>query len=201
MVKLYTLINPFIKGKFETSVEAKNSQEAASILYKNLADHFSKELPNFYFSLAKDKKYYHFEVNEKKNKNEVTFSINALDLNNNTEEMKNFTAKLNTIKKKLEEPYHTDPDDTDSQQKGGKKKKTIKKYSKNKKKKHHDSDSDSDSSSEEKDVYVKTKKYYVNDPIYYYYWDPYIYNAVDLYWPSWYPWAAPYYSIVAKYGT
>ena len=42
MVNSYLLVNPHIEGKFKNKIKAKNSQEAASIFYKNLSEHFNK---------------------------------------------------------------------------------------------------------------------------------------------------------------
>ena len=47
MVNTYVLVNPHIEGSLETKVKAKNSIEAGKLLYNNLSEHFSNNLPKF----------------------------------------------------------------------------------------------------------------------------------------------------------
>ena len=64
MANNYNLVNPYIKGKIETSVKAKNSREAASVIYTNLSEHFNNAIPAFYFTIQKGSgKFYNFKVN------------------------------------------------------------------------------------------------------------------------------------------
>ena len=70
MSNKYKLVNPYIKGEFETKLSAKNSLEAGKAFYKALSEHFSNNVPTFYFTIqkggSKQKKFYHFRVKEKK---------------------------------------------------------------------------------------------------------------------------------------
>lgn len=189
MVNNYSLVNPYIKGKIETNIKAKNSLEAANLIYTNLSEHFNNAVPNFYFTIQKgDNKLYHFKVSEKKNNNEINFNINQIELNNNTYINDGFKKKLENIKNKM-----------NSQEGGDKKTKSKKKNKKKTKKKQtksSDSDSDSDSdmvSSEE--VYIKTKKYYYTEPIYYVWYDPLVYNTHSVYIPTFYSYATPYINV------
>ena len=79
MVNSYLLVNPSLKGKFNTSLKARNSKEAANMFYTNLSLYFNNSIPEFHFSLQKGLeghgKYYHFKVQEKRKKNEVKFEI------------------------------------------------------------------------------------------------------------------------------
>ena len=45
MSNSYRLINPHIEGDMKTKVKAKNSVEAAKIIYTNLSEHFNNNLP------------------------------------------------------------------------------------------------------------------------------------------------------------
>uniref|UniRef100_A0A6C0H7E8 Uncharacterized protein n=1 Tax=viral metagenome TaxID=1070528 RepID=A0A6C0H7E8_9ZZZZ len=186
MVNMYNLVNPFIKGQMEISVKAKNSQVAATELYKSLSEHFNNSVPSFYFTIQKGGsgkgKYYHYKINESRNKNEVKYNITELQLENYN--IDTFKAKLENIKSKTDEPY----------QEGGKKKK--KKHSKKKKSKRRKSEDTTDSSSSEEsdidDVYLKVRKYHYTEPIYYWWYDPSIYNISTVFIPSFYPYLSPY---------
>lgn len=207
MVNNYNLVNPLIKGKVETAVDAKNSREAASIIYTNLSEHFNNALPAFYFSLQKggDGKFYHFKVTEKKNKNEINFNINEIQLENDNYINSEFKGKLKNIKNKMEtqEGGKKKPKkevqtkgknkkniDTDSEQDGGKKKKTSKK--KTSKKKDDSSTDSSTDSSDSDDLYIKTKKYYYSEPIYWWWYDPLVYRLDKVFLPTFYSYVTPY---------
>jgi hypothetical protein len=183
MVNNYTLVNPNIIGDFKNNIKAKNSIEAAQKFYKNLSEHFNNSVPNFYFSIQKGHsgkgKYYHFQVNETKQKDEVNFLIQPYKVNDGN--MKKFTNKLHTFKNKIE-------------QTGGKKKKHHKK---------DDSESESVSSTDsdfdfKSDTIYNTLRTYtpvVNQPFYYWWYDPYVYNLNSLWIPTFYSYVTPYIQI------
>jgi len=177
MVNTYQLVNPHIEGKFNSKIKAKNSQEAANIFYKNLSEHFNNSVPKFHFSIQKgssgDGKYYHFEVKEIREDNEVTFKINQMDIKGEDEALANFKQKLNNFKSKFN-------------QDGGKKKGKSKKSKK-------DSDSDSDSLFDsDDDIYRRVKSYVpTTQPIYYWWYDPYLYRLDSLYVPTFYSYVTP----------
>jgi len=183
MVNIYNLVNPHIKGQMEISIKAKNSQVAATELYKSLSEHFNNSVPSFYFTIQKggsgNGKYYHYKINETRNKNEVKYNITELQLDNSN--MDTFKTKLENIKTK-----------TDENQEGGKRKK--KKHSKKKKNRKKSEDTTDSSSSEESDVddvYLKVRKYHYTEPIYYWWYDPSIYNISTVFMPSFYPYLSP----------
>ena len=183
MVNIYNLVNPHIKGQMEISIKAKNSQVAATELYKSLSEHFNNSVPSFYFTIQKggsgNGKYYHYKINETRHKNEVKYNITELQLDNSN--MDTFKTKLENIKSK-----------TDENQEGGKKKK--KKHSKKKKNRKKSEDTTDSSSSEESDVndvYLKVRKYHYTEPIYYWWYDPSIYNISTVFMPSFYPYLSP----------
>lgn len=192
MVNSYNLVNPYIKGKFNNKIKAKNSLEAGKMLYNSLAEHFNNNLPKFYFTIQKGKsgngKMYHFEVKEKKEGDNVNFSIEPYTVKNVAATNKKFNSRLSKFKGRINNKLGGA---------GKKKKKSKKKKSKRKKskrKKDSSSESESESSSEEEyleTTYVTT----VDHPIYYYWYDPLVYSVDSVYIPTFYSYVTPYIEI------
>jgi hypothetical protein len=182
MVNTYKLVNPYISGNMSTNIKARNSVEAANMLYKGLSEHFNNSPPAFYFTIQKggsgNGPLYHFKVSEKMKGDEVNFSVKQHTLNNNETSVTNFKNKLEQFKAKFD-------------QLGGKKSKSR---SKSKKSKKHNSSSESDSdldvSSDE--LYKRVQSYVpVNQPIYYWWYDPYLYNLNSVFLPTFYSYVSP----------
>jgi hypothetical protein len=176
MTNSYVLVNPHIQGEFKNKIQADNSTLAAKIFYKNLSEHFNNAVPKFYFTIQKGGsgkgKYYHFESKEKKNDDEVSFTIKPYNMK--TSDMTAFKNRLDTFKNKI--------------QKGGDKHK-----SKHRKHKKHDS-SESDTDSSDSESYIKNISTYtplLNQPIYYWWYDPYVYNLNSIFIPTFYPYVTP----------
>jgi len=174
MVNTYCLVNPYIKGEMKTKVKCKNSHEAANIFYKSLSEHFNNSVPKFMFTIQKgssgEGSLYHFEVNEKRENDEVNYSIKIINnqVNSKTDLFKN---KLDNLKNKFN---HVGGEDS--------------------KKSKKDDSSDSDSDSDEK-FYKIARKYILNKtsvPIYYWWYYPYLYPLESLYIPTFYPYITPY---------
>lgn len=185
MVNSYQLVNPYIAGKFKTAIKANNSHEAANLFYNKLSQHFNNSVPEFNFTIQKgllgSGKYYHFQVNEYRNNNEVDYQIKSLELADNEENMQRFISKRDKFKSKLD------------QSAGGNKKK------KRKSSKKKDSDSESESSTDSEYIYKHVKSYLpVNQPIYYWWYDPYIYNLNSVYIPTFYSYVTPYIELSLK---
>lgn len=180
MVNSYVLVNPHIEGNFKSKIKAKNSTEAANIFYKNLSEHFNNSVPKFHFTIQKgssgEGKYYHFQVKEEREDNEVNFAVKEMKIHNEEEVLSSFKTKLENFKSK----FH---------QGGGEDHKGDKKH-----RKHRNDDSDSDSifdSSE--DFYRRARSYLpVTQPIYYWWYDPYLYRLDSLYIPTFYSYVTPY---------
>jgi len=177
MVNTYCLVNPYIKGEMKTKIKCKNSHEAANIFYKNLSEHFNNSVPKFMFTIQKgssgEGKLYHFEVSEKRNNDEVDYSIKII--NNKIDKTDLFKNKLDTLKNKFN--YIGGNDDN------------------NKKKKKKDDSDDSDDSDSDERFYKLAKKYIINKPsvpIYYWWYYPYLYPLDSLYIPTFYPYITPY---------
>ena len=188
MVNSYLLINPHIEGSLKNKVKAQNSQEAGNILYKNLSEHFNNSVPVFHFTIQKGSsgtgKYYHFEVKENRDDDEVNFSINQMSLKGEDKAIERLKTKLEQFKTKFN-------------QAGGLKYKD-KKSSKSKKSRHHDDDS-SDSLDDSDDVYRRARSYRPSNlPIYYWWYDPFVYQQSSLYIPTFYPTVTPYIELSLK---
>ena len=176
----YVLVNPYIKGDFENTINAKNSFDAAKIFYKNMSEHFNNNVPAFHFTIQKGQsgggKFLHFKVKENKNKDkEVNFSIEPYSIKNE-KNVKVFEDKLDKIKNKMN-------------QAGGKKR-----SSKKKSRKYEDEDSVSDDS----DDYYRIARNYtptVTQPYYYWWYDPYVYDLKSFYVPTFYSYVTPYIEI------
>jgi hypothetical protein len=180
MVNSYLLVNPHIEGKFDSKIKARNSKEAANIFYKNLSEHFNNSIPKFHFSIQKgssgDGKFYHFQVQENRENNEVNFKISPLEIKGEEQLMPKFLTKLDNFKSKLN-------------QDGGKK---SKKHSKRRKHKKDVSDSESSESSDS-DFYTRARSYLpTTQPIYYWWYDPSLYRLDSIYIPTFYSYVTPY---------
>jgi hypothetical protein len=174
MVNTYVLVNPHIEGQLKTKVKAQNSKEAAQKLYQTMSEHFNSSLPKFYFSIQKGSSghgsLYHFEVEESREADEVSFQIKSMSIKGSAEAESKFIKRLEDAKHKIG-------------QEGGKK---------HKKDKKKDSDSDSDFDSSSSEDYKRAKSYIpVNQPIYYWWYDPYVYRLDSIYVPTFYTYTAP----------
>lgn len=171
MVNKYHLVNPYIDGDFQGSVNARNSYEAANMLYSRLSEHFNNSVPKFYFTIQKgsstEGKYYHFQVKENRKQNEVNFTVKPYTVNQESET--GFQTKLNNYISKKQD--------------GGKK-------SKKSHKKKHDDSSD-DFSSSESNNYIRSKHNTLSQPFYYWWYDPYLYNINSVYIPTFYSYVTP----------
>ena len=100
MSNSYKLVNPYIKGEFETKISSKNSLEAAKQFYGALSEHFNNNVPKFYFTIQKGgaKKFYHFEVTETKNASEVDYSIKPFTIKNGDSAIEEYLDNFNAFK-------------------------------------------------------------------------------------------------------
>jgi hypothetical protein len=167
----YILVNPHIEGSIDTRFKTKSANEAATLAYDTISKYFSNNLPKFSFTLQKagSDKFYHFDVNEKINKNDkIKFKI---------KENSNIT-NIDGLKKFIE----TNNNELD----GGK-------YNKYKKYKYEDeSSSDSSSSDSDDDYYYYYKPITRTMPITYWSYYPYVYNLKKIYVPTFVPTISPY---------
>ena len=185
MVNKYKLVNPYIKGEFETKLEAKNSIEAAKIFYKNLSEHFNNNVPRYYFTIQKGGsgtgKFYHFEVKEKKSQDEVNYSISPFEIKGEDEAVQQFVENFDKFKGRFNG--------------GASKRKSSKRRSKRRSSRRDDSDDSEDSY----DFYREAKSYVpvTSQPLYYMYYDPLVYRLDSLFLPTYYAYASP----ITEYAT
>ncbi len=167
-MKTYTLVNPFIKGTFETNFKGKTELDAAQKAWSSLGKNVTQNLPKFCFTLERgtDRKLFHFSVKEEINDGLVDYKLGSIKINLKSKKLKAFKNKLSELKK------------ADKEKKGRKRKK---------KRKSKDDD-DSDDSDSDYDIY--SKKYKKNlrrswgsYPISWYWYDPLVYDT-DVFLPT-----------------
>jgi hypothetical protein len=189
MSNKYKLVNPYIKGEFETKVGAKNSVEAAKTFYKNLSEHFNNNVPRFYFTIQKGGsgkgKFYHFEVKEKKVNDNVDFTIKPFEIKGEDEAMKQYLENFDQFKGRFN---------------GGARKGSRKG---SKKSSRRSSRHDDDSSSDSDDFYREAKSYVsvASSPFYYMYYDPLLYKVDSVFIPTYYAYVSPFSEINTRLGT
>jgi len=123
---LYKLVNPLIKGKLNTSFEAKNENIAAQKAYNAVSKYFHNSTPEFLFTIQKvaNKKttigegklndYYHFKVLEDRTGNDVSYEIIKYNKINNSRLNKFRKSLKTTIKENQvggDPKYNIDVDD------------------------------------------------------------------------------------------
>jgi len=172
MSNSYRLINPHIEGDMKTKVKAKNSVEAAKIIYTNLSEHFNNNLPKFNFTIQKGSsgkgKYYSFQTKEIRNGEDVKFSIKPISVKNEKKSYKSMIKSINKFKE-------------DINKRGGE----ITK---------EELDEVMDDSS---DYYRRAATYVpvINHPINYFFYDPSLYKLKSLFIPTFYSYITPFISI------
>jgi len=184
----YKLVNPYIKGEFNRNIKADNSMKAAKNFYENLSEHFNNSIPKFYFTVQKGGgtkgKFYHFEVKEKKNKSEVSYSIRPFDVEGKST-IDSFVENFKSFKSRYNKNNSTT-------QKGGAKRKKSRKSSRRKSRRKSRSDDDDDYG-DDLDLYRNEYSYVpsVSQPLYYMYYDPHVYNIDSYFLPTFYAYATP----------
>ena len=198
MVNTYRLVNPYIRGDMKTTLKTKNSIEAAKKFYKGLSEHFNNNVPKFYFTIQKGDsgkgKFYHFEVKEKKESNEVNYSIQPFIMDGETESMKGFIENFKSFKGRYNGKGGAKK--KGSRKKRSKSKKTKSKRTKSKRKSLYGLDDVDSSSDEYRYSYNYVPSY--NQPIYYMYYDPGVYKLDSIFIPTFYAYATPYVEINTK---
>ncbi len=190
MVNKYKLVNPYIKGEFESKVDAKNSIDAAKQFYKSLSEHFNNSVPKFYFTIQKGGsgkgKFYHFVVNEKRKNEEVDYNIKPFEIKDENRAMKNYLSNFENFKGRYN---------------GGAKqgRRSSKRSSSKRSSRRKDDDSSSTDSSEyyrEATTYVPV----VSQPFTYMYYDPIVYQVDTVFFPTFYSYNTPFLLFNANVG-
>lgn len=193
MSNTYRLVNPYIKGEFKSKIKAKNSAEASKRFYKSLSEHFNNNVPKFYFTIQKGGsgkgKFYHFEVKEKKNSNEVSYSIQPYAIPGESEAVDTFITNFKKFKGRYNGKGGAKRKSRKGSKKGSRKgRKTSRKGSKKSISKLGDISSDSEEFYRDAVTYVPT----TSQPIYYMYYDPLVYKLDSVFIPTWYAYITPY---------
>ncbi len=186
----YKLVNPYIKGEFETKVNAKNSLDAAKTFYNNLSEHFNNNVPKFYFTIQKGGsgkgKFYHFEVKEKKVNDSVDYTIKPFEIQGEDEAIGQYLDNFEHFKGRFN---------------GGASRKGSKKGSKRRSSRRSSRHEDS---SESDDFYREAKSYVPvtsSSPFYYMYYDPLLYKVDSVFIPTYYAYVSPFSEINTRLGT
>ncbi len=193
MVNKYKLVNPYIKGEFESKVDAKNSIDAAKQFYKSLSEHFNNSVPKFYFTIQKGGsgkgKFYHFVVNEKRKNEEVDYSIKPFEIKDENRAMKNYLSNFENFKGRYN---------------GGAKKNRRSSRSSSKQSRRSSSRrKDDDSSSTDSSEYYREATTYVpvvSQPFTYMYYDPIVYQVDTVFFPTFYSYNTPFLLFNANVG-
>ncbi len=188
MSNKYKLVNPYIKGEFETKIDAKNSLEAAKKFYNNLSEHFSNGVPNFYFTIQKGGsgkgKFYHFQVKEKKINDSIDSTIKPFEIQGEEESMKQYLENFEQFQGR----YNG--------------RKGSRKSSRRSSRKSSRRRSETISSESSDDFYRESKSYVstVGTPFYYMYYDPLLYKVNSVFVPTFYPYVTAFTEVNTRYG-
>lgn len=210
MVNSYKLVNPYIRGEFETKIKTKNSVDAARKFYNALSEHFNNSVPKFYFTIqkggGKNGKFYHFEVSEKRNNDEVDFSIKPMNLDNQeqvdelfVENFKSFKGRFNGGGKKRGSKRGSRKGSRKSSRKSSRR--SSRRSSRKSSRKSEVSGKFGDDFDE--DYFYRNALEFVpvaSQPISYLYYDPFVYNLESVFFPTFYAYLSPYVELNTRTG-
>jgi len=194
MSNSYKLVNPYIKGEFETKIKTKSSLDAAKKFYGSLSEHFNNSVPKFYFTIQKGggKKFYHFEVTEQKKGENVDYSIKPYTIKNNDNAIESYLDSFKAFKGRYN---------------------GAKKSSRRSKSKSRSSRKSSRPSSKKMSnrIDVDMEDDFYNDaivtvpvtssPISYLYYDPLVYALDSIFIPTFYAYLSPYVELNTRKGS
>lgn len=188
MSNSYKLVNPYIKGEFQSKIKSNNSLTAAKKLYGSLSEHFNNNVPKFYFTIQKGggKKFYHFEVTEVKKGDSVDFSIKPYSIKNSDKAIEEYLESFNAFKGRFN---------------GGARKSSRKssKRSSRRSSRRSSKRQDDDSDDFYRDAVVTVPV--TSSPISYLYYDPLVYALDSIYIPTFYAYLSPYVELNTRKGT
>lgn len=113
----YRLINPYIEGSVDTTVNSRNSFNGAKKLYKNISEYFTNHVKNFNMVIqnVNTDKLTHFKINEKNSKDgTVDYDLTILNNNFPLEIEKKLISSFNKLSKQSGGKSHRKYDDSDS---------------------------------------------------------------------------------------
>jgi len=79
----YHLINPVVEGSLQELVYASNARNAAKKIYKQMSEHFTNHMEEFYMTVmdVESKVLSHYVINEKRKGSQIDFVLNPLEGN------------------------------------------------------------------------------------------------------------------------
>ena len=100
-MKNFTLVNPYIKGTFDTNFKSKTELDAAQKAWSSLGKNITQNLPKYCFTLERgtDKKLFHFSVKEEINDGLVDYKLGSFKISAKSKKLKSFKSKLSQLKK------------------------------------------------------------------------------------------------------
>lgn len=209
MVNSYKLVNPYIRGEFETKIKTKNSIDAARKFYNALSEHFNNSVPKFYFTIQKGGsskgKFYHYEVSESRKGEDVDFSIKPLQLEDQSKTDELFVTNFKAFKGRFNGGGKKSRRRRSSKRRSSKRKSSRKgsrKTSRKASRKHSKSESEFGDAFERDNFYRQTVQYVpvTSQPISYLYYDPLIYNLESVFLPTFYAYLSPYVELNLRSG-
>ena len=196
MSNTYKLVNPYIKGEFKTKIKTKNSIDAAKKFYKSLSEHFNNNVPRFYFTIQKGGsgkgKFYHFEVKETKEYEEVNYSIQPYEIEGEDQAIEGFITNFKKFKGRFQGGGKRR-----KSRRGSGKKRSAKRPSSRRSSRKTSRRSLEDSPVSSDDFYREAKSYVpvTSQPIYHMYYDPLVYKLDSVFIPTFYAYTFPYVEI------
>ena len=205
MANTYKLVNPYIKGDFNTKIKSKNSINAAKNFYKSLSEHFNNSVPKFYFTIQKggssNSKFYHFEVKETRKGDEIDFSLKPFSIKNSENADKKFVENFKSFKGRFNGGGSKFKSKSRKSKSGSKSRKSKRGSKSKSRKSERRSSMDIEIVVDENDFYRQAVEYVpVNQPISYLYYDPIIYNLDSVFIPTFYAYLSPYVEINTRDG-
>jgi len=158
-MKLYRLLNPYVTGSINLTVESSSPKTASKHIYSTLNQYFKNHIPKFSFTITDGTEFYHYEVEESRNGNEVITNYKQASINKNL--MNDFLHYVNEKDEYLTELYNNS-DENLSSITGGKK---SSKFSLK--------DDSSSSSSDDNRLKYRPSKYY---------YPPYLFDPILEFW-------------------
>jgi hypothetical protein len=180
----FTLINPVIVGKMETTVKAENGLEAASKFWSELGSYISGNVPKTYITLKNDSdKLLHYKIEEKIGRSKTAeYTISEFNVELSPDKEKKFKRAVKNYQKKGRSLI----------KEGG----SIE----GKPKRDRSKDSSSSSSMESDDDYYNFRRYRsrMYSPLNLLYYTPVIYG-VDVFFPTFTPTVSPYVTLFVPF--
>ena len=189
----YRLINPHIVGNMKTSANTDSANEAAKSIWTRLSKVLSIDVPSLPITLEGGGKMHHFVVKELNKNGSVDFKIDAINVNTNSKQFKEFIEQ------------------NKSMQEGGRKKRSKKSKQSKKSKKYDEDEDDSEDDDEEDDfkdeeeaemIYnrlMANRAFGPSTLIDYWFYSPYIYNTKSVFIPTFVAPLTPYIQLSIPY--